>query len=723
MQPRRNMPDVRIDVQQIIDRVLSDPRVRASTAFTGRTFADEPILRRGSQMAGYLPPRCRQMRELALSPEARHKPDAWVFYQQAKLMEDYEDDAPFRGTFEHYFPTYQDMSDRQLRGYFTWRAAVRRGAVRKTQLSFVFVYLYELLCGIGVAPGPEGFRAIERFWWEYREFEPRMDRYVRRWLRDYAVWHDLDHALIEPYVNLEFDRALIALRDGLDSWCGGGSEPRFSTPATLLVSPDARGAGMAAMPSAESGSAGAPTSGKAPSRSRAPKPDGTPRACEESLFEALDQLSSYRPRVSRLHRDRPETFRHVCCATLAQLAHHYAAHRKAGLLESLFGSPLAMPYEMFSSAVFWSEEPHPDAVYELDDIDRYTCARGRWYWEGYHGTHDRSAELGRVLRIVDQRLRDAIGYEHPLAPKPAPKYLAKIVDREIEARLAWEREQEARTIHVDLSQLAGIRAAASVTREALLVDEEREDSPARTLDAENAVNPGASVATGVGAAAGTGDVAGAGMTDEVGTAASADTIPGARTGVASGSGTAASANDIQRVEAIRDSQRRFRSYEGPNVPITPEISSRIAASKPQAASTSEPAERTTGRDAMRSADAAAASVSAPAAIGPSLAPAAAGPAPVPATGPSLAPAATASNPNGTPSAPFGLTAPELGLVNALVDGTPYEPPAGTSLDMLVDSVNEKLFDLLGDTALEFDLSGSPSIIEDYLEDVRGAMRP
>ena len=42
--------------------------------------------------------------------------------------------------------------------------------------------------------------------------------------------------------------------------------------------------------------------------------------------------------------------------------------------------------------------------------------------------------------------------------------------------------------------------------------------------------------------------------------------------------------------------------------------------------------------------------------------------------------------------------------------------------MLVDSINEKLFDLLGDTALEFGADG-PVIIEDYQQDVRGALLP
>ena len=41
-----------------------------------------------------------------------------------------------------------------------------------------------------------------------------------------------------------------------------------------------------------------------------------------------------------------------------------------------------------------------------------------------------------------------------------------------------------------------------------------------------------------------------------------------------------------------------------------------------------------------------------------------------------------------------------------------------SEDMLVDSINEALFDLVGDTVIEFGAAG-PHIIEDYKADVRG----
>jgi hypothetical protein len=41
-----------------------------------------------------------------------------------------------------------------------------------------------------------------------------------------------------------------------------------------------------------------------------------------------------------------------------------------------------------------------------------------------------------------------------------------------------------------------------------------------------------------------------------------------------------------------------------------------------------------------------------------------------------------------------------------------------SEDMLVDTINEALFDLVGDTVIEFSAAG-PQIIEDYEADVRG----
>ena len=325
---------------------------------------------------------------------------------------------------------------------------------------------------------------------------------------------------------------------------------------------------------------------------------GADRPEEEHLFAALDTLATYRPRVSRLYRDRPETLRHVTCSVIAELALYYEKHRKSSLVEDLFGSSQAFPYVMFMNAVFWTGSPHEDTIYEISPCNRYGCAKGRWYHEGFLTTARRSSKLGAILRLIDQRLRVAIDYPHPLTKKDAPKYLDKIVAEQIENRLAWEADREARAVRVDLSQLAGIRAAANATCDSLLIDEEREDEA---------------------------------VSDAAVTSAAAAAV------------------------------------------------SPVAAAAAVAASSAAPTPQVVAPTEDSSAE--------------------------------------------TTPAPYGLTAIELELLQSLLDGTPWEVPAGTSLDMLVDSINEKLFDLLGDTALEFDglVSGMPAIIDDYAEDVREAL--
>ena len=108
-------------------------------AVTSRIYRDEPIPRTAALLAGATPPEYREMRKLARSYSIYENSEAIIFYKQGKFMEEFEDDLDFGGEFVRYFPTYQAMNDRQLRGYFSWRTRVRRGIVENTSLSFAFV--------------------------------------------------------------------------------------------------------------------------------------------------------------------------------------------------------------------------------------------------------------------------------------------------------------------------------------------------------------------------------------------------------------------------------------------------------------------------------------------------------------------------------------------------------------------------------------------------------
>ncbi|MBS6598912.1 MAG: TerB N-terminal domain-containing protein, partial [Collinsella sp.] len=433
----------------LIERIMAEARTHQSARFSNETYADEPILKTGRQMQNFLPDQYRKMREISRWQDdpkggaGRWLSEAELFYRQGLLMADFEDDCPYNGTFKSYFPTYNAMSDRQLRGYFTWRAQVRRGTVEETSTSFAFLYLYELICGIGVDDPLDGFNKIRAFWDVYRAFEPGIDRFARVWLQDYAVFHGLDPKLLRDSKTVMFDNALIELRRAVRD---------------LAPAPE--------------------PSGQAPKRRKSSEPIlplPPDEAREERLMAAINALSTYNLNNSRLDRSHHRDLRHVACAVYVRMARYYDTHRKTGIVASLFGEETAMPYTMFASAVFFAPNRHEDCEYRLDPIHIYRCQNGFWECMRIHGSRQKSSKLGEMMRACDQRLRLALDPGHPLKEEKVPKYLAKIIDDEIVAWLSWDAAHQPVKIDIDLSQLGHIRSAAAQTREALLIDEERED--------------------------------------------------------------------------------------------------------------------------------------------------------------------------------------------------------------------------------------------------------
>lgn len=577
------------DIKMLIERIMAEARTHQSARFSNEVYADEPILKTGRQMQNFLPDQYRKMREISRWQDdpkggaGRWLSEAELFYRQGLLMADFEDDCPYNGTFKSYFPTYNAMSDRQLRGYFTWRAQVRRGTVEETSTSFAFLYLYELICGIGVDEPLDGFKKIKAFWDAYRAFEPGIDRFARVWLQDYAVFHGLDPELLRDSKTVAFDNALIELRRA------------------------ARGLAPAPAPS------DLPPARRKTSEPTLPLPPD--EAGEERLMTAINALSTYNLNNSRLDRSHHRDLRHVACAVYVRMARYYDTHRKTGIVASLFGEETAMPYTMFASAVFFAPERHEDCEYRLDPIHIYRCQNGFWECMRIHGSRQKSSKLGEMMRACDQRLRLALYPTHPLKEEKVPKYLAKIIDDEIVAWLSWDAAHQPVKIDIDLSQLGHIRSAAAQTREALLIDEEREDDV--SMEAEATL------------------------------------------------------------------------IEQPNTESAPSMT---AGPGEMATRQDEPDEPTVSTEEFGVV--APLLVSVPAPVTPASAEAAN----------KLAPAADA----------FLRALLERNTAQATLAAA----QSGKSEDMLVDSINEALFDLVGDTVIEFGSAG-PQIIEDYEADVRG----
>lgn len=429
--------------REVIAGILNDERFKSSSHFSDRIYSNEPILTTGRQMASYLPDRYREMKKITQyevedgGGRGRWIPEAELFYRQGMFMADFEDDCPYRGVFKAFFPTYNAMSDRQLRGYFTWRTAVRHGDIQETSTPFAFMYLYELICGIGVGSPREGFDRIAGFWNAYRQFAPDIDRYAGVWLQDYVVYHGLDPQLLAPYKTMSFDHALITLRA-----VAGQADQRLQAIK--------REGGASALP--------------LPANEQ----------LEKRLIEALDALSTYRLRETELYAEQPEMLRHVSCSVFIRMAGYYEHQRKKGILESWFGEKVRLPYTMFGSAVFFDPHKHPDTVYDLDEVHRYICQDGLWTCERVHGSRQSSPKIGSMLRSVWQAACQELGSGHAAdAKQKTPKYVQKFIEQELEAWKTWEAARKAREVVIDLSRLSSIRHAAAQTREALLIEEER----------------------------------------------------------------------------------------------------------------------------------------------------------------------------------------------------------------------------------------------------------
>ena len=99
---------------------------KAAEWFYSTVFREESIRPRNEQPRERLPAALQAARSLESGPGARDSRSA-LFLKQAKLLEFYSDDYPFDKNVTCYYPTYQALSDQELRGYFSWRTKLRAG--------------------------------------------------------------------------------------------------------------------------------------------------------------------------------------------------------------------------------------------------------------------------------------------------------------------------------------------------------------------------------------------------------------------------------------------------------------------------------------------------------------------------------------------------------------------------------------------------------------------
>ena len=342
------------------------------------------------------------------------------FVRQGRLMADYEDDYDWNGSFTHYFPTYHDLNVRQLRGYFSWRTKARKGDFRKIPDSMAYLYLYELLNGIGTDTAAEAFRRMAEFEAGYldRGFgDAAMRKNLRRWMFEFTILQGLPEEMILQAADagmLERDRMIAVLR--------GPEEEEDGEVCRAL----AYFAGS--------------------------KPEKTPVLSKEGARGARLFASLWRKAAQESFENGKDLF------TLS------------------FGEIREFPWHPFANAVWLSETKIPDREIRLGKCRAYRCRGGRFTEECFADLYIDRSRLKILWHAADRLFRRYLKTGAALKERPEEAWAIPLIEEVIEE----DKEAKRPKIVIDFSGLEAIRKAAEETRDSLLTEEELlEEAPVK----------------------------------------------------------------------------------------------------------------------------------------------------------------------------------------------------------------------------------------------------
>ena len=91
--------------------------------------------------------------------------------------------------FFSYMPQYEQMTVSQMSYYLYWRDEARKENYLKTDINYLFLYIYEIINLPDKIAPVKGARILSRLWKVYRNDFVYLDKYLGEWLCDYCLIH------------------------------------------------------------------------------------------------------------------------------------------------------------------------------------------------------------------------------------------------------------------------------------------------------------------------------------------------------------------------------------------------------------------------------------------------------------------------------------------------------------------------------------------------------
>ena len=348
-------------------------------AYTEKIFQPEKITPRAGFFTKEAPKEIQQIRALEkINTQARRRKEE-TFLQQAKLLENYEDDVPFERDIERHINIYQFFSDLELRGYFTWRTKWRKGVLQKTNTSFARLYINELINLIGCQNPHDGYTKLLAFQENYGRLDNSIIPCLTLWLRDFVVAYNLDHTLLPPIAQDARDHAL---------W--------------VLTTMDQHSA--------------------------------------HDICAACMELSSYSLQKSKIFKEKQKRVEKVVTNVVKKISSYYREKYTDSWTTDYFGAMECIPIDLFQGAVFVNQ-PAVDFNYCINELRQYHYYFGQWELKFFNEFQNRKRKMGNLLRMIDSLFRSSYGYA-PISYKNDTPWLQQIIEQEINVREPFDTSKK-----------------------------------------------------------------------------------------------------------------------------------------------------------------------------------------------------------------------------------------------------------------------------------------
>lgn len=340
------------------------------------------------------------------------------FYVQGKFMEDYEDDAPWHGSYYEYWPSYHKLSVNQLRGYFTWRTELRKGKYQKHCDAFSYIYIFELINKIGTASAEESLHKMEEFEKGYIEAgfgTEYMQETLRQCMFDFAIVNGMapeiacryaDHKMLERDAKIE-----------------------------ILHHPE--------------------------------------QYSDQEVFEALCMFSGRTiPKSTVLQKER-EAGISLFAAVWRLASVQYRQNRKT-LFGFCFGRRETHYWNPLNNVLYYEKPTQETVTYTLNPCRKYSRKGNTWYEHNYTQWYLGQKNVADLLHEADRQLRLYLNTGRPLKKRTEEAWASPYVDAVIEADKQAKIEAARTKIMINFSSLDKIRQEALETQGSLLTEEEKQ---------------------------------------------------------------------------------------------------------------------------------------------------------------------------------------------------------------------------------------------------------